>query len=232
MAIEMYKGWRTRSDGSIEVTKEDMSSFVPILTSPIDVARCESGIARWADQFRIWGQGVRWEWLIAMAYQESAFNPRARNKEGTEDTGNDGIGLFQLTYPTLKGRKLVNGKWEGGYTDEQLFDPQLNTTIASRYILDLMKRYGNNFPKVSAAFNAGSVRPSLLNPWGMHCTGAHIAIEVAALNYVVLRGSETPCLIDLTQLAREADDDAREAEATIVVDVWDGSDDNTPTVPK
>lgn len=240
--VELYKGWRTRSDGSIEVTRANLTTFVPILTAQKDIERCEAGIARWSDPFRVWGLGVRWEWLIAMAYQESAFRERAVNPEVKSGPEDDGIGLFQITHPSLKGRKFVKkqlteaatGKvvlvdvWEGGYTDEQLKDPQLNTTIASRYILDLMKRYGDNFPKISAAFNAGSVRPSDKNPWGMHCTGNHITYEVAALNYTILRGAEKPELIDLTNLAREADDEARMEE---VPDVSGHETDDTPTVP-
>lgn len=219
--METYKGWRTRPDGSIEVTRSDLSTFVPILTSPHDIARCDHGIARWSDSFRVWGQGVRWEWLIAMAYQESAFNPNAVNPEVKAGPEDDGVGLFQITNRALK----------GSYTDEQLKDPQINTGIAVRYITDLAKRYGNNFPKVSAAFNAGSVRPSDKNPWGMHCTGNHISYEVAALNYTILRGVEVAPLIDLTNLARESDDEAREAEVEVLQDVWGDSEDQTPTVP-
>jgi hypothetical protein len=232
----MYRGWRTRSDGAIEVTKADGTAFVPILTSAKDIALCDHGIARWSDPFRVWGLGVRWEWLIAMAYQESRFNPNAINPEVKAGPEDDGVGLFQITHPSLKGRrqeKKLDGTpyWTGGYTDEQLKDPQLNTTIASRYILDLMRRYGNNFPKISAAFNAGSVRPSDKNPWGMHCTGAHITYEVAALNYTILRGVEEAPLFDLVNVAREADDQAREAEVQIVWDLQGDEDDQTPTVP-
>jgi soluble lytic murein transglycosylase-like protein len=232
----MYRGWRTRSDGAIEVTKADGTAFVPILTAPKDIALCDAGIARWSDPFRVWGQGVRWEWLIAMAFQESRFNPNAVNPEVKVGPEDDGIGLFQITHPSLKGRrqeKRLDGSthWVGGYTDEQLKDPQLNTTIASRYILDLTKRYGNNFPKISAAFNAGSVRPSDKNPWGMHSTGAHITYEVAALNYTILRGVEEAPLFDLVNIAREADDAARDPEVEIVWEMQGDEEDLTPTVP-
>jgi hypothetical protein len=235
MPIETYKGWRTRPDGAIEVTRSDMTTFLPVLSSARDTARCDAGIARWSDAFRVWGLGVRWEWLIAMAYQESGFNPNAINPEVKAGPEDDGIGLFQITHPSLKGRKQTRRPdgstyWSGGYTDEQLKDPQLNTTIAARHILDLVKRYGNNFPKISAAFNAGSVRPSDKNPWGMHCTGNHITYEVAALNYTILRGTEQPQLIDLTQTARDADDEARKMEA--VPDMsWDTSEE-MPVLPR
>ena len=195
----MYYTWRTDSEGRIWRRLGDGPEECPTL-SAAGISLCEKGIARWSDSFRAWGMGVRWEWLIAMAYQESGFDPRARNKEGTEDPDNDGIGLFQITYPSLKGRKLLaqldgSKKWVGGYTDEQLMDPQLNTTIACRHILGLIRQYGMDFPKVSAAFNAGSVRkpgtPAHENPWGMHMTQSHVESEVRCLNYVITRGVPT-----------------------------------------
>lgn len=146
-------------------------------------AKCESGIARWGDPFRAWGLGVDWKRLIAMAYQESGFNPNIMS--GFHDGG---VGLFQITNKALK----------GGHTDEQLKDPQLNTTIAANYILDLQRRYGADaasWPKISAAFNAGSVRPDSTNRWNMHCTAGHIDSEVACLNYCILRDQAQ---VDLT----------------------------------
>lgn len=192
----MYYTWRTDTDGRIWRRMGDGPEECPMLGG--DGGRhCEAGISRWSDSFRAWGMGVRWEWLIAMAYQESGFDPAARNKEGTPDPDNDGVGLFQITHPSLKGRKLLAGldgikRWVGGYTDVQLMDPQLNTTIACRYILELTRKYGPDFPKVSAAYNAGSVRPpsdaAHENPWGMHMTAGHAESEVRCLNYVISRG--------------------------------------------
>ncbi len=194
----MYYSWRTDSDGRIWRRMGEGPEECPVLGEDAR-AKVEAGIARWSDPFRAWGMGVRWEWLIAMAYQESAFNPHARNREGTDDPDNDGVGLFQITHPSLKGRKLLaqldgSKKWVGGYTDEQLMEPQLNTTIACRHLLELIRKYGPNFPSVSAAFNAGSVRPpgpAHENPWGMHMTQGHVESEVRCLNYVIGRGVVT-----------------------------------------
>lgn len=195
----MYYTWRTDSEGRVWRRMGDGPEECPVPSSAAN-ARIEAGIARWSDSFRAWGMGVRWEWLIAMAYQESAFSPTARNREGTDDPSNDGVGLFQITHPSLKGRKLLaqldgTKRWVGGYTDEQLMDPQLNTTIACRYILELSRKYGPDFPKVSAAFNAGSVRPPQTpaheNPWGMHMTQGHVESEVRCLNYTIGRGLPT-----------------------------------------
>jgi len=60
----------------------------------------------------------------------------------------------------------------------------------AKYMAELVKRYGADFPKISAAYNAGSVRAPLRgfeNPWGMMSTAGHVTAEVSALNYFLLR---------------------------------------------
>lgn len=130
----------------------------------------------WGDICRTIGarQGIPDGWLQAHIWRESGGNPRARNIEGTPGyPADDGIGLMQITSPALKGH----------LTDEELFQPITNITIGARYIADLGRRYGWDFPRVSAAYNAGSVRPSRANPWGMVMTAGHVQSEVAAYNY-------------------------------------------------
>lgn len=174
--------WRTDPNGSIVVSDDGGPEFIPTLSGAL-VARCEAGIARWADKFRAWGLGVRVEWLIAMALQESNFNPRAVNPERSPGPEDDGVGLFQITNRALKGH----------YTDEQLKDPQTNTQIAARYVLDLGRRYGDDFVRVAAAYNAGSARPpakGFENKWNLHCWHGHLDVEVPAMNYAIARGLE------------------------------------------
>lgn len=179
----------------------------------------------WGGLCRVYGEayGLPDGWLQAMIYQESGGDPMARNKEGTPlDPNDDGIGLLQITHPSLKGRRRVQieGKWAwvGGLTDSQVFLPSKNLEIGSKYIAEKFKIYGNNFPKIAAAFNAGSARPatdpSHDNPWSLHSTGHHVTNEVSALNYWITKyknlGQGKPVeLIDLVAMAREADDMAR-----------------------
>lgn len=183
--------WRIDPNGLVIVSDDGGPEFTPTLTGKL-AERCEAGIAAWGDKFRAWGMGVRYEWLIAMALQESNFNPNAfrqeRNKDGTPRRDKNGrlltgVGTFQITDPGLK----------GSHTDEQLKDPQLNTTIAAKHILTLVAKYGNRFPENSAAYNAGSVHkplPGFENKWNMHCWHGHLDVEVPALNYTILRGLE------------------------------------------
>ena len=177
---------------------------------------------RWGHLCRLIGEayGVPDGWLQATIYQESHGNPSARNTEGTpKDPMDDGIGLMQITHPSLKGRRRVSidGKamWIGGLSDAELFVPSKNVEIGAKYLSEQYKRYGNDFPRVAAAFNAGSARPSDLNPWNLYSTGSHVSSEVAALNYWITKYKhkvvtiEPPTLISLVDMAREADDAAR-----------------------
>ncbi len=226
--------WTTTDDGSIRVSDDGGPAFTPTLRDPKLCANVEHGIARFGMPFRLKGEtfGVDWRWLIAMAFRESAFDPRAfrveKRADGTPIISPGGrpltgVGLFQLTSPEIK----------GAYSDEQLFEPGLNTIIACRHIANLMRRAEcqgldgkADFVRVSAAFNAGSVRPprpGFENKWQFHSARGHIDAEVAALNYTSLRGIAERELaegnvvahtFDLVDMARTDDEDARRSYPT------------------
>ena len=216
-----------RQPGAIAATLARLSLLIhraPILTGAQAVLmdRVEE---TWGGMCRVYGEayGLPDGWLQAMIFQESRGNPNARNSEGTpKDPKDDGIGLLQITHPSLKGRRRFefDGKtrWVGGLSDEDLFVPAKNLEIGAKYVLEQYKRYGNDFPRVAAAFNSGSARAPAdgvhENPWWLHSTGNHVTMEVAALNYWIskykMTGHSKPVeLIDLVALAREADDAAR-----------------------
>jgi soluble lytic murein transglycosylase-like protein len=133
-------------------------------------ALIDRGVTQYGALFRQVGNeyGVPAAWLVAMAKRESGFNPNAKSADG-------GWGLFQITDSGLK----------AGRTFEQLADPVVNATTAAKYIAGLRLRYGDDFPTVTAAFNAGSPRPTTSNRWGLVTTGDHIDDEVATLNYAL-----------------------------------------------
>lgn len=198
-------------------TTPDAAEHAPSLTGPQAVI-LDQVEAKWGGMCRVYSEayGLPDGWIQAMIYRESGGNEGAFRRE---PNGWTGIGLLQITYPALKGHRKVteNGvsRWVGGKSDEEVFRPSTNLDIGAKYIASLMKTYGNDFPKVAAAFNAGSVRPSNENPWGMHSTGNHISAEVAALNYWIRRhkvtknDEDTIELIDLVELARQEDERAR-----------------------
>lgn len=140
-------------------------------------ALCDAAAARWA---------IPHGWLDAHIWRESGGNPRAFRQERRLDGSPifdahgrplTGVGLMQPTHPSVK----------GGLTDEQLFDPSTNIEVGARYMASLIKKYGSDFPTVSAAYNAGSPRPDPSNPWNMHQTAGHVSSEVSALNYLIAR---------------------------------------------
>ena len=164
------------------------AEVAPMLAGPI-----RSGMdlveQRWGDMCREIGSRHQLPdgWLQAMIWRESAGNPRAfrieKDKFGTPIVVNGraltGVGLMQITSSALKGRR----------TDAELFDPGINIELGARYIAELASRPDTkgDFPRVCAAFNAGSARDSSRNRWGLVQTAGHVDAEVAAYNYWLSR---------------------------------------------
>jgi hypothetical protein len=122
--------------------------------------------------------GLRAEGILAQIVQESRGNPRAFRQE---PNGWTGIGLMQITHPSLK----------RGHTDAELYDPALNLEIGTRYTASLARQYHTldglpDWPRVFAAFNAGSPRADPKSPWNLFCYGNHVDAEVAFYNTLLL----------------------------------------------
>lgn len=91
--------------------------------------------------------------ILALARQESAFNPIATSSAGA-------MGLMQLMPATAKGTAR---KYKLPYRNKaQLHSPEINVPIASQYYLSLLERYDNNRILASAAYNAG---PRRVDQW-------------------------------------------------------------------
>ncbi len=127
---------------------------------------------RWGDKCRKYGAKYGVPDGVGQAHilRESGGNENVISHDG-------GVGLMQITNLALK----------GGHSDKELLDPDLNMDIGFRYLGILWKKYDGDFPKVSAAYNAGSVKPSTWNPWGMVQTSGHVSFEVAAYNTYLSR---------------------------------------------
>lgn len=74
----------------------------------------------------------------AIIVVESAFNPKAVSRKGA-------VGLMQLLPETAR-----------RYGASNAFDPEQNISAGTRYLRDLIGRYGNNLELVLAAYNAGT----------------------------------------------------------------------------
>lgn len=176
-------GWRRRDEDGLWMIWDlpNGAEHAPMLEPGSPQARIVDAVEeQWGDLCRAIGgrNGIPDGWLQAMIYRESGGNQYARNQEGTPGyPADDGIGLMQITSPALKGHMA----------DEELFKPVINIGIGARYAADLGHRYGWDFPRVAAAFNAGSVQPSSKNRWGMVQTTGHVDAEVLALNYWTYR---------------------------------------------
>lgn len=197
--------WRTTDDGMVLVAEPPaFVEYTPSLS--------EAGSRKVSEIERDWGAlcrekgdplGVPDGWLQAMIYRESGGNKKAFRKE---PNGWTGVGLLQITSPALK----------RGRPDAEIFIPAVNIEIGAAYVAYQIKRYGKDFPKVAAAFNAGSVRDTDSNAWGMVHTAGHVMAEVQALNawksmvYARKFRPEAAPLFDLTELAREEDERARD----------------------
>lgn len=82
--------------------------------------------------------------VLSLIRQESVFNPRARSRVGA-------TGLMQLMPTTAR-------RFRRSVRNKQLFNPQINIEIGTKYLKNLIKRYDGNLVYVLAAYNAGESR--------------------------------------------------------------------------
>ncbi|HEU4346126.1 MAG TPA: transglycosylase SLT domain-containing protein [Candidatus Binatia bacterium] len=84
--------------------------------------------------------------VVALIRQESLFDAGARSPAFA-------LGLMQLLPSTATNVAKQLGLPPP--SNEDLFEPELNLTLGTQYLKDLLKRYSNNWFKAIAAYNAG-----------------------------------------------------------------------------
>jgi soluble lytic murein transglycosylase len=84
--------------------------------------------------------------VVALIRQESLFDTRARSSAAA-------LGLMQLLSTTAT--RMAKQLGLTPPSNEKLFDPELNVTLGTRYLQNLLRRYSNNWFKAIAAYNAG-----------------------------------------------------------------------------
>ena len=89
------------------------------------------------------------DFLLAVARQESLFDPRARSSANAR-------GLMQLIHPTAERVARRVGLTEPSTSD--LYDPALNIELAGHHLASLLVRYDGRRPLAAAAYNAGEHR--------------------------------------------------------------------------
>lgn len=109
----------------------------------------------WATEFKsaTSGKDIQPSYAMAIARQESAFNPQARSPVGAS-------GLMQLMPATASETAQRSGIRYGG--SSQLFDPRTNIQLGSSYLEHVYQRFSENRILASAAYNAG---PGRVNTW-------------------------------------------------------------------
>jgi soluble lytic murein transglycosylase len=84
--------------------------------------------------------------LMAVAWQESRFDPAARSRS-------DALGLMQLKLPTAQ--DVARGLGEPAPDERALFDPAVNLRLGVAYLRKRLAGFDGQLPAALAAYNAG-----------------------------------------------------------------------------
>jgi soluble lytic murein transglycosylase len=114
--------------------------------------------------------------VLALVRQESLFDTRARSPAAA-------LGLMQLLQPTAA--RVAKQIGIAVPSAEMLFDPEVNLTLGTQYLKDLLARYSNNRQKAIAAYNAGE---SAVDRWEREIPTEDIEEFVERIPYVETRG--------------------------------------------
>ncbi|MFE8101576.1 murein transglycosylase [Brenneria goodwinii] len=116
----------------------------------------------WNDEFlrATQDKGISQSYAMAIARQESAWNPQARSPVGAS-------GLMQLMPATAQHTAQMSNIT--AYSNSsQLFDPQTNILLGTSYLEYVYQTFGRNRILASAAYNAG---PARVNTWLRYSAG-------------------------------------------------------------
>jgi soluble lytic murein transglycosylase len=114
--------------------------------------------------------------VLGLIRQESLFDTRARSPAAA-------LGLMQLLQPTAA--RVAKQIGIAVPSTEMLFDPDVNLTLGTQYLKDLLARYSNNRQKAIAAYNAGE---SAVDRWEREIPTDDIEEFVERIPYVETRG--------------------------------------------
>lgn len=95
-------------------------------------------------------EGLPGAWGMAIACQESGFQPRAEVSTGGDARRGGSFGICQMSLATAQGDLGYLGGGEG------LKDPLVNAQLAARYVKILIQRHKtNDLRDIAAAYNSG-----------------------------------------------------------------------------
>lgn len=111
------------------------------------------------------------DFLLAVARQESLFDPRARSAANAR-------GLMQLIHPTAERVARRVGISEPSSAD--LYDPALNIELAGHHLASLLVRYDGRRPLAAAAYNAGERR---VDRWIRDASGQWMDVWIESIPF-------------------------------------------------
>jgi soluble lytic murein transglycosylase len=114
--------------------------------------------------------------ILALIRQESLFDARARSPAVA-------LGLMQLLPSTAA--RVAGRIGMPAPSNEKLFDPEINLTLGTQYLKDLLQRYSNNWFKAIAAYNAGE---AAVDRWEKEIITDDIEEFVERIPYLETRG--------------------------------------------
>jgi soluble lytic murein transglycosylase len=114
--------------------------------------------------------------ILALVRQESLFDPRARSPATA-------LGLMQLLPSTAA--RVAKQIGMSPPSNEQLFQPEINLTLGTQYLKDLLQRYSNDWFKAIAAYNAGE---SAVDRWEKELLTDDVEEFVERIPYLETRG--------------------------------------------
>jgi peptidoglycan lytic transglycosylase len=114
--------------------------------------------------------------VLGLIRQESLFDVRARSSAAA-------LGLMQLIPQTAA--RVAKQLGLPTPSQETLFEPEMNLTLGTQYLKDLLQRYSNNWQKAIAAYNAGE---SAVDRWEKEIPADDIDEFVERIPYVETRG--------------------------------------------
>jgi len=114
--------------------------------------------------------------ILALIRQESLFDAQARSPAFA-------LGLMQLL-PSTAARVAKQVGLEQP-PNEKLFEPEVNLTLGTQYLKDLLRRYSNNWFKAIAAYNAGE---AAVDRWEKEIVTDDIEEFVERIPYAETRG--------------------------------------------
>ena len=116
----------------------------------------------WQTQFErnLSDKNISQSYAMAIARQESAWNPKARSPVGAS-------GLMQVM-PATAQHTAKKFRIDGYTNSSQLLDPETNIQIGTQYLESVYQQFGQNRIFASAAYNAG---PGRVRTWQGNSAG-------------------------------------------------------------